>query len=232
MRDAAERCDDPWDICWWGSFGSNANSLRKSAENLEKAAERLENKATALDAQAAALLQCCQFATREEQEHCFETIPAAGGIGTPQSCPEAIRDSIDIWAEEIREDWRTIYLELAPQIAEIAAYVIVCDWTAIYPIPGPDPCCMKYPPQELIPWLRPCHRPNPYRFPKIDECDIGGILRKCSLDKILADLVIKVNDYMDEIDSLNDKITRMRNCCILNNPEEWMKCIDDIDKEE
>ncbi len=59
MRQAADRCDDPWEICWWGNWGKSAKELRRGARELDRSARGLERAAARLKDRRDELSKCC-----------------------------------------------------------------------------------------------------------------------------------------------------------------------------
>jgi len=59
MRDAADDCDDPWELCWWGNWGKSAKELRNGARELDRSARGLERAAARLENRRTELARCC-----------------------------------------------------------------------------------------------------------------------------------------------------------------------------
>lgn len=94
LRDAAEDCDDPWEMCWWGDFGATAKKLKEIAREMDNLAEQTEESALELRAQAELTLQCCEYPTAQQQTACMNS---AGGY----TCLESIDKWIESWEEEL-----------------------------------------------------------------------------------------------------------------------------------
>jgi hypothetical protein len=74
MRATAEKCDDPWETCWWGSWGKTPDELRSAASQLDYTAGTLESSASKSDNRANGLTECCNKKVAEEQEQCLKAI--------------------------------------------------------------------------------------------------------------------------------------------------------------
>ncbi|MDD2653781.1 MAG: hypothetical protein PHI86_01565 [Candidatus Omnitrophica bacterium] len=110
MEDEAERCDDPWELCWWGGFGVPSKKLRDAARSLRQQAARLcnysrccgTNECCGVNSQVGIILRqrnavsaCCDHDTQDEQDICLADIAAT------QCGP--VRDGyIADWNESIR----------------------------------------------------------------------------------------------------------------------------------
>lgn len=101
LRHEAERCDDPWELCWWGGFGLPSKKLREAASSLDRQAARIccgnGSQYGMIRTIRDAVLACCNDAendTAEEQDLCLEHINAT-------QCPNIINGYITDWQENI-----------------------------------------------------------------------------------------------------------------------------------
>ena len=45
MRHVADQCSEPWDICWWFTWGKSSDRLKEAADNLDQAANQMQAEA-------------------------------------------------------------------------------------------------------------------------------------------------------------------------------------------
>ncbi len=93
MRDKADDCDDPWEICWWFTWGKAADELNDAADELDHAAEEMEEEAKELQEEVDHLYDCCEdenLKTMDEKSACISSETLAG-----ESCAEIEADAID-----------------------------------------------------------------------------------------------------------------------------------------
>lgn len=76
MRAVAEDCDDPWEICWWGDWGSTPGELRNAAAELDAQAAAMDAEALAFEANAAIMMGCCEEETYALQQACVNEVVA------------------------------------------------------------------------------------------------------------------------------------------------------------
>lgn len=77
LRDAAEACDDPWEFCFWATFGTwrkTKKELLYAASKLEKTAAELEADGRKLQRRANAMKECCNKSTASERNSCLEGV--------------------------------------------------------------------------------------------------------------------------------------------------------------
>ena len=74
MRDQASKCDDPWDLCWWGDWGKTPSELRQAATELDQNAAFLEASANKLSQRGQELKGCCAEPTKAEQQACLDQV--------------------------------------------------------------------------------------------------------------------------------------------------------------
>lgn len=71
MQEQAEKCDNWWELCWWGDWGKSANELKRAAKKIRRQASLLRENASALRRGVNCLNKCCEsFSTVDEQERC------------------------------------------------------------------------------------------------------------------------------------------------------------------
>jgi hypothetical protein len=68
----AEECDDPWEICWWGTWGKTARELREAASKLRKSAYIMEATGRRLQDRADQIQSCCGKKSAQAQQDCFD----------------------------------------------------------------------------------------------------------------------------------------------------------------
>lgn len=100
LRREAERCDDPWELCWWGGFGVPSKKLRQAALALDLQAARLccgpTSQAGMIATLRASVQQCCTLETYVGQNLCLECITAS-------QC-HVIRDGYDAEWDDVIDD--------------------------------------------------------------------------------------------------------------------------------
>lgn len=74
MDKQAEKCDDPWELCWWGSWGGTADELRNGARELRTAANELRGDAMDMKGVMDRVSSCCEAENLalENQEVCID----------------------------------------------------------------------------------------------------------------------------------------------------------------
>ncbi|MBL7130233.1 MAG: hypothetical protein ISS45_02305 [Candidatus Omnitrophica bacterium] len=93
LRDKADECDDPWELCWWAGFGATAKEMRKAAREIDKGYYDSMAQGQSLIATRNALFDCCDYGTKEEQEICFSAVQS--------SCEEVTQIAVEHWALDI-----------------------------------------------------------------------------------------------------------------------------------
>lgn len=102
MRDAADDCDDPWEICWWGNWGKTTDELRKAAGELEKAADKLVVEAADMEQKVNDWEKCCNDplgsgeVTEKAQEGCMKMLGSS-------SCQDIINSLTEGWSLGLTE---------------------------------------------------------------------------------------------------------------------------------
>jgi prefoldin subunit 5 len=128
MRRAAERCDDPWELCWWGDWGKTPSELRKAARQLDDEARSLRQQANILDAKGNELRDCCNDPdgdgdpsnnTVAMQEACF-------GLALGADCQDIVDDIIALWENTIGDSEARIQ-DLNDLLNEINIIVPQCN---------------------------------------------------------------------------------------------------------
>ncbi|MBI4982888.1 MAG: hypothetical protein HZC15_07160 [Candidatus Omnitrophica bacterium] len=71
MWDKAKKCDDPWEICWWGNWGKTASELKKAARKLWELAAKFEAEGRKLKQKRDGMKACCNQNIVADQQRCF-----------------------------------------------------------------------------------------------------------------------------------------------------------------
>jgi len=71
MWRTASRCDDPWEICWWGNWGKTASELKKAARKLWELAQDIANQGEKIKQKRNGMASCCNQPTFADQQRCF-----------------------------------------------------------------------------------------------------------------------------------------------------------------
>jgi hypothetical protein len=74
MRDTADDCDDPWEICWWGTWGKTSGELNDAANELDYSAKQIRHSATKANEHAAGTKACCEETSEQLQSACLKEI--------------------------------------------------------------------------------------------------------------------------------------------------------------
>jgi len=92
LRDSANECDDPWELCWWGSWGKTAKELNNAANELQGTANDVGAEAATIASKISNMQTCCSAAypTREQQDLCL--LLASEGL-----CSSAVSSYQQIW---------------------------------------------------------------------------------------------------------------------------------------
>ncbi len=88
MRERAEDCDDPWEICWWGTWGKTADELNEAADHLDDTADTLDARAADIERTRDQIVNCCTFETYETQDACMD-------FAQDRSCEDTVGDLVD-----------------------------------------------------------------------------------------------------------------------------------------
>jgi len=74
MRKAAKKCNDPWELCWWGNWGKTPSELKRAARQLDYSAKQLDHSADKADQYAADSKECCSKTNELMQSNCLGAI--------------------------------------------------------------------------------------------------------------------------------------------------------------
>lgn len=94
MRNAAERCDDPWEVCWYGGFGKTAKELRQGADELDRSANELTVEAADLDTKGGKIQGCCNLNSEDDQDACLEGVQQ-------EACNDTVTQQVSVWSEKL-----------------------------------------------------------------------------------------------------------------------------------
>lgn len=129
---AANDCDDPWEIAWWGGFGATAKELRKAANKLRGNANRQAALAATYSDRVHKLKACCetmgdcisiskchQKVDTQEKQDCFKVCDDETGV-----CMDKVQqEDCPIIRDELSGVWQTKINELRQDIININAAV-------------------------------------------------------------------------------------------------------------
>ena len=77
MREKADECDDPWELCWWGDWGKTPDELRLAATQMDQSADYLIASAKKLQQRSVDLQGCCTKPTKVAQKECLDEVNLA-----------------------------------------------------------------------------------------------------------------------------------------------------------
>ncbi len=82
LRNKANDCDDPWEICWWGGFGKTADELNDAAQGMEDMAHQMYDRAVRLvgngqGGYVGAFYGCCEKSTKVDMDLCTVNLALA-----------------------------------------------------------------------------------------------------------------------------------------------------------
>ena len=120
MDDQADECDDPWEICWWGTWGAVADELRDGADELRSAAEELRKDALELKGMEDRLEDCCeQGGTLNSTYDCIEAAQQS-------DCSSMVDPSVADMQSQVA-DLQQQKGELEQEITDINSHVSNCN---------------------------------------------------------------------------------------------------------
>jgi|GEM_PF-2678460 len=87
-----QRCNNPWESCWWVGFGRTAREVLRGIERLDQQIVNLRQDGLNATNQRDQILNCCNDPDPQAQTECLSNIP-------PFNCNEEVTNYISEWVK-------------------------------------------------------------------------------------------------------------------------------------